>query len=644
MKRWLTSLIGGLSIALVAFVPSTQLGAGVSSPSTSPAVDVDGLRSRVAAILERTGVPGAGIAIATVDGMVWTGGVGLADVEQQRPVTAATVFRLGSVTKNVTALAVMQQVEQGRLSLDARLRDVAPEVLFGNAWEETHPVRISNLLEHTAGFDFIRFNDDVDYGPGTRSIVSALEVNPRTRDTRWPPGTRMAYSNEGFTAAGYVLEKVTNRTFDEVAHDEIFARVGMPNSAMKYTPGVADLLATGYTSAGRAEVYVEDMQRPAANMMASAEDMGHYLLMLLRRGALEDGSHLISTEGLTRMEQRVTLPYAGPEEQYGLGTDTAQYPGGFVAHGHVGITLGFKASLRYFPQQGVGWVVLLNAQPSDQALNEIEAELLAFITRESPPRLPSPGSYAHLADLVGYYRDAAPVEEISAAVTGLTSGLEIQQRDDGLWEGLHQPGLRSLVSGPFWRRLVPVGTEGGFRHEDEVIASRYFAVNGEGAQVVVTPMGYFERSPAWLNAAQRLVLVASAAILASPLLLVSLALAQAMDLPLLSMLTVLGAPAPGWTVIGPITLLGISAAAYAVLSSSTQRLSEVNLTTIGVFVLSSALPLLALVSAGGAIRAAVTADVGLFYRSHLMLIGAAAAVLTVFAWRAHWVALRTWAW
>jgi hypothetical protein len=386
------------------------------------------------------------------------------------------------------------------------------------------------------------------------------------------------------------------------------------------------------------------MQRPAANMMASADDMSRYLVMLLRRGALEDGSRLISAGGLTRMEQRLTLPYAGPEDQYGLGTDTGQYGGGFVARGHVGVQTGFTASLRYFPRQGVGWVVLLNALPSDQALGKIESELLAFVMPERAPQVPAPGAYAQLSSLVGYYRDAAPSEEMSAALIEVTSGVEIQQRNDGLWEGLHHGGLRSLVSGPTWQRLLPAGTDGSFRHEDEVIATRYFSINAEGLAVMVTPSGYFERIPAWLNAAQRLVLIASAAILGSAVLLAWLGPAQTMNLPLLSSLTVFGVPPPRWTAIGPLFLVVVPAVVYVVLSTSTQRMSQVNVVTLSLFLLSCLFPLFALVSILGALRTVVLAEVGLSYKTYLVLVGAAATVVTAFAWRAHWLVLRTWAW
>src|SRR5262249_41268695 len=161
------------------------------------------------------GIPGAGIALVSREGAIWVGGVGTADLATGRRVSAETTFRVGSVSKSVTALAVMQLVERGQFSLDVPLATPAPEVQFENPWEQSQPVRIAHLLEHTAGFEFLRFNEEFDDRPSPRPLLEALAVNPRSRHSRWPPGTRMSYSNEGYLVAGYLLEKLTGRAFDE---------------------------------------------------------------------------------------------------------------------------------------------------------------------------------------------------------------------------------------------------------------------------------------------------------------------------------------------------------------------------------------------------------------------------------------------
>src|SRR5207249_7289401 len=126
--------------------------------------------------------------------LIWAGGVGLADVAARHPVTAETHFRVGSISKSFVALALLQLVERGAISLDARVKDVAPELIIENRWESTRPVTVANLLEHTAGFDDMHFTEM--YNRTDRPDIPLREVlalNPRSRRVRWPPGNRLSH-------------------------------------------------------------------------------------------------------------------------------------------------------------------------------------------------------------------------------------------------------------------------------------------------------------------------------------------------------------------------------------------------------------------------------------------------------------------
>src|SRR4029077_6861568 len=181
--------------------------------------------------------------------------------------------------------------------------------------------------------------------------------------------------------------------------------------------------ARGYHGDGREYAYAEDMMRPAANLIASPNDMGRYLLMWLRRGEL-DGRRLVGEESLRRMEERRTLPYAGPEERYGLGTEAGQYDG-HVARGDSGYTLGFRAPFRCPPAEGVAWTVMLHTSDGERARADIEGELLGFLMRGTPAtgrREPVRVSGATLAGLAGFYGDASPAGDLGATVQRLLTG------------------------------------------------------------------------------------------------------------------------------------------------------------------------------------------------------------------------------
>src|SRR4029077_18881807 len=126
-------------------------------------------------------------------------------------------------------------------------------------------------------------------------------------------------------------------------------------------------------------------------------------------------------------------------------------------------------------------------------------ELTGFLMQGLTAPVPADASTVDLGQFAGYYRDLAPMQEILGALNETFGGTEIQLRSDGLWERTHVlGGLKSLVLAGPWQPLIPVGGEGSFRHADESVSSRYFTRTDTGAQALVTPMGYFERSPTWL--------------------------------------------------------------------------------------------------------------------------------------------------
>lgn len=111
-----------------------------------PAKDPVQLQARLGKILSDSGVPGMAAVIADRDGIVWTAGVGLADVGARTPATPDTLFRVASISKTFVALAVLRLREEGRLDLDAPVKSLVPDVAFRNKWEATDPVRVVHLL------------------------------------------------------------------------------------------------------------------------------------------------------------------------------------------------------------------------------------------------------------------------------------------------------------------------------------------------------------------------------------------------------------------------------------------------------------------------------------------------------------------
>ncbi|HMQ00677.1 MAG TPA: serine hydrolase domain-containing protein, partial [Cyclobacteriaceae bacterium] len=141
-------------------------------------------------IITKEKIPGISLALVHKDSIIFAGGVGYANLEKQEPVNADHLFRIGSVSKTFTSLAIMRLIEQGKFSLNSKLRDIALEINFRNDWEDTHPIRVINLLEHTTGFDDMHFKDMKNYTSIRRDAMSEVRAQQNSLYTRWRPGTR----------------------------------------------------------------------------------------------------------------------------------------------------------------------------------------------------------------------------------------------------------------------------------------------------------------------------------------------------------------------------------------------------------------------------------------------------------------------
>ena len=416
----------------------------------APPRTIDELRARIAEILLREGVPGAGIALVADGEIVWSGGVGLADRATKRPVDADTLFRVGSITKTFIALAVMKLVEEGRLDLDARVADLAPEIEMENAWADEAPVTVAHLLEHTAGFDDMRPNElYASVADEVMPLAAVLARNPRSRRARWRPGAHASYANPGYTVAAYIIEKVTGERYEDYLAREVLRPLGMTGARLRWSLDAERRLARGHHG-GVAIPYQALFHRPAGNLMASPRDLAALVTMWLARGR-----PLVTAASASRMERSATGALRGIDVDYGLGV----YGDVFQAvpmRGHDGGIDGFLSSYRYAPSSGVGYVVLVNSTDPDagRALFAIRGLVLQFLLADRatpPPPRPSPVPDERLAAWAGTYRIDNPRHQLFAFLTSIGPRLLVR----------HEPGrlVARVQGGDREWELVPLGRD-----------------------------------------------------------------------------------------------------------------------------------------------------------------------------------------
>lgn len=399
--------------AYLVFVACTA-GAAEREAKPPAAASVAELEAQIRAILDETKTPAIGVALVDREKTIWAAGLGIADVASGRMATADTLFRIGSVSKSFASLSVLALVEEGKLSLEDTIRSRAPEIAFQNPWEATDPVRLVHVLEHTAGFDDIHLKEYALSRPGI-SIADALAYHPRSRTSRWRPGTRMSYCNSGPPIAARVVELVTGKPFDEFVQERFFNPLGMTTASYFLTPDVEARMATLYHPDGRTPFpYWHVAVWPSGSINASAAEMARYVRFFLGRGRFDE-RQILSSASVDRMEraESTLAAKAGVSLGYGL-SNYAMPDGGFVWHGHNGGVEGGIASLAYLPDEGVGYVFMINSG-SAKAYEEIEDRIRAFLTRgRTPP--PVPPVAVVLPEVAarwsGYFVPASPRNEL----------------------------------------------------------------------------------------------------------------------------------------------------------------------------------------------------------------------------------------
>lgn len=318
-------------------------------------------------------------------------GYGLAERETQRPVQPTTRFRLGSLAKPLTAVAVLQLVEQGRLGIDDPLLPVLGET--GPRPERisdprVHRITIRHLLQHTAGFDRGISGDAVFMPHSGRSVERQQAAMPPSCETilrdnlerklDFDPGTRYAYSNLGYCILGRVVERISGQAYGDYVRQHVLGPAGATGAQLARTFEAADSEAAYYDYPGAPLVeatpgvgsartvvapygaYAMETMDSFGGWIASAPD---YLRFMMAVDG-QRGPALLRPATVQMM--LASPPGQGPKPSYyGLGMMVRVVKGGmnwFHTGSHAGTkTLAVRAS------SGKAWVVTFNSLPKDRS-------------------------------------------------------------------------------------------------------------------------------------------------------------------------------------------------------------------------------------------------------------------------------------
>jgi CubicO group peptidase (beta-lactamase class C family) len=415
------------------------------------AQDLNKLRSQIDSLAQMHKMASIGFAVAFSDSMLIADAVGYRNLEDSIPADANTVYRIGSITKTFVSLGIMRLAEEGRLNLDARLRDYIPELPITNRWSAESFVKVKDLLEHTAGFRDLLVRE-YDYPPDTefQPLKEVLLKNPIYWRTRWEPGTRHAYSNPGYTALGYIIELVTQRPYHEYLEEIILKPLQMNQT--DFLGRDHSNLAMSYTSSGEPDYPGIILDHPAGLMHTTPADMQKFIRFMLNRTTFPNGSRLLSDEYFDRMLYPESIVGAnGKMMGYGKGIYSNMMAGHY-AYGHDGGIDAYVSLFICIPESKVGYYYTITA--SKPAVYQTLQDLFQKTFAPKPEQtekitFTDPNTHQ---DLLGWYFPEVHRIEVFKLFTQLGGISKLYINNDTLWLKplLNKPqALYSLGNGYF---------------------------------------------------------------------------------------------------------------------------------------------------------------------------------------------------
>lgn len=390
-------------------------------------------------------LPGVAIGVVHDQQLVWSQGYGVRDLESKAPLTTKTIFRIGSVTKLFTAVAVLQLRDRGKFRLDDPVAQHLPWFSVEHNFEGEPEISIRHLLTHTSGLP-----REAAFPYWTTHVFPDREqfrqVVPSQRAI-FPPAERYKYSNLGITLLGEIVAEVSGESYADYIHRHIAKPLGMLRTSTKPTAEHHRRMTTGYLrrqADGRrdvAEYYDTGAVAPAANIVSTIEDLARFAALQFRQGPQAGGKQILRGATLREM-QRPHWVKANWRGGRGLGFSIARRDGKtIVSHG--GWVAGHRTQFMLIPSEKIAVIAMTNADdgsPSlfaNQAYDLVGDAIRRAVKPPPEPQVANPGWRKYLGtytdpwgweyqvlisggQLVMYDHGYPPADEATSGLTRLT--------------------------------------------------------------------------------------------------------------------------------------------------------------------------------------------------------------------------------
>jgi len=342
-----------LCLLLLLSAPRASAQQPQTQPAPLPAEKVKQIEALVAAEMARQKIPGMSVAVVAGGQPRWAAGYGMQDIENDVPARASTVYRLGSISKPITAVAVMQLFERGRLDLDAPVQKYCPAFP-----EKQWPVTTRQVLGHLSGIRHYKSDEEFNstrFYAGIGDGLAMFKDDPLL----FEPGTKYNYTTHGYSVLGCVIEGASGQKFADFVRENVFKPAAMERIRVD---SVAELIkgrAQGYRITDKGELTNSPLadnsyKVPGGGFVSTVEDLARFA------AALQAGK-LLKRETTELMYTRQKMK-DGKETSYGLGWGVGVRPGGRRAIGHSGAQQRISTFLHMRPDEGLAVVLMSNLE------------------------------------------------------------------------------------------------------------------------------------------------------------------------------------------------------------------------------------------------------------------------------------------
>jgi CubicO group peptidase (beta-lactamase class C family) len=485
--------------------PSARLSAGQAIPAAELEAFADGVLKDAMA---REHIAGATVSVVQNGQVVLKKGFGFASLNPQRAVDPdRTLFRIGSISKTFTWIALMKEVEAGRIRLNQPVNLYLPEKVQVKDQGYDQPVRVANLMDHSAGFEDRALGQLVERN---YDRVRPLDLYLRQERPKrvHAPGAVSSYSNYGAALAGEAVTYTSGKPYERLIEDEILTPLGMahttfrePHAAKTGLPAPMPTSLAGDVSDGyrwtplgfaRRDYEFAGQIAPAGAASSTAADMARFMLMQLSGGQI-DGTTVYNptTAQAFRTPLRKT-----PEGINGWahGFMVLDLPGGHHGYGHDGGTLSFFSKMVVVPDLNLGIFISTNTGTGWPLADRFADRIVQhfYASPEPFPRAASPEAAQRSGDFAGYYLTTRRAYSgLEGFIDQLNGGASVDVSRDGLLVTSNASGVATWVpEGPLDDGRF-IATQGPQRLAFDLAGGRARSFQeADGAQL-------FEREPFW---------------------------------------------------------------------------------------------------------------------------------------------------